>query len=82
MASAHRQPKRCAWIRLKAGESATDDEIREFCRGRIAHLKIPQYIRFVDSFPMTVTGKVRKYVIRQREIEARGLERAALIETA
>lgn len=71
-----------AWIRLKAGETATEDEIREFCRGRIAHLKIPQYIRFVDSFPMTVTGKVQKYVIRQREIGERGLERAARIETA
>lgn len=71
-----------AWIRLKAGETATEDEIREFCRGRISHLKIPQYIRFVDSFPMTVTGKVQKYVIRQQEIEQRGLEKAALIETA
>jgi fatty-acyl-CoA synthase len=71
-----------AWIRLKPGESATEDEIREFCLGRIAYLKIPQYIRFVDSFPMTVTGKVQKYVIRQREIEQRGLEKAARIETA
>ncbi len=71
-----------AWIRLKSGENATEDEIREFCRGRIAHLKIPQHIRFVESFPMTVTGKVQKYVIRQMEIERLGLEKAAQIETA
>ncbi len=60
-----------AWIRLAAGESATEEEIREFCRGRIAHFKIPQYIRFVDSFPMTVTGKVQKYRIREIELEER-----------
>jgi fatty-acyl-CoA synthase len=71
-----------AWIRLKAGESATEQEIREFCRGRIAHFKIPQYIRFVDSFPMTVTGKVQKFRIREEEIRARGLEQAAQVETA
>jgi len=71
-----------AWIRLKAGEAATEDEVRAFCRGRIAHFKIPQYIRFVDSFPMTVTGKIQKFRIREQEIEARGLEQAARIETA
>ena len=62
-----------AWIRLKTGETATEDEIREFCRGKIAHFKIPQYFRFVDAFPMTVTGKIQKFVIRQTEIELRGL---------
>jgi fatty-acyl-CoA synthase len=71
-----------AWIKLKAGASATEEEIREFCRGNIAHFKIPQYIRFVDSFPMTVTGKVQKYRIREEEIRARGLEEAAKVETA
>jgi len=71
-----------AWIKLKAGETAAEDEIREFCRGRIAHFKIPQYIRFVESFPMTVTGKVQKFRIRDHEIEARGLQRAASIQTA
>jgi fatty-acyl-CoA synthase len=72
----------CAWIKLKAGESATEEEIRESCCGRIAHFKIPQYIRFVDSFPMTVTGKVQKFRIREQEIEARDLGRAASIKTA
>ncbi|MGA3202352.1 MAG: AMP-binding protein, partial [Bryobacteraceae bacterium] len=71
-----------AWIKLKAGETAVEDEIRDFCKGSIAHFKIPQHIRFVDAFPMTVTGKIQKYVIRQTEIEARHLEKAASIETA
>ncbi|MEX2260892.1 MAG: AMP-binding protein [Bryobacteraceae bacterium] len=71
-----------AWIRLKSGETATEEEICEYCRGKIAHFKIPQYIRFVDSFPLTVTGKVQKFRIREQEIRERGLERAAGIETA
>ena len=49
-----------AWIKLKAGESAVEDEIREYCKGKIAHFKIPHYVRFVDAFPMTVTGKIQK----------------------
>jgi fatty-acyl-CoA synthase len=72
----------CAWIRLKPGQSATEDEIRAFCRGTIAYFKVPQYIRFVDSFPMTVTSKVQKYLIREQEIRDRGLEKAASIATA
>jgi fatty-acyl-CoA synthase len=71
-----------AWIRLKSGENVTEDEIREFCRGKIAHFKIPQYFRFVDAFPMTVTGKIQKFIIRQTEIKDRHLERAAGIQTA
>jgi fatty-acyl-CoA synthase len=69
-----------AWITLK--EPATADEIRDFCRGKIAHFKIPQHIRFVDSFPMTVTGKIQKFKIREVEIKERGLEGVAEIETA
>ena len=71
-----------AWIKLKADEKATEDEIREFCCGRIAHFKIPQHIRFVESFPMTVSGKVQKFRIRDQEIQARNLERASSIQTA
>jgi fatty-acyl-CoA synthase len=71
-----------AWIKLKSGESVTEDEVREFCRGKISHFKIPQYVRFVEAFPMTVTGKVQKYVIRQTEIRERHLEEAAGIRTA
>jgi fatty-acyl-CoA synthase len=71
-----------AWIRLKAGEICTEEEIRDFCKGKIAHFKVPQYLRFVDSFPMTVTGKIQKYIIRQAEIKDRHLEKAAEIQTA
>ncbi len=70
------------WIKLKAGETATEEEICKFCKGRIAHFKIPQYFRFVDQFPMTITGKIQKFVMRQTEIKERGLERAAEIKTA
>jgi fatty-acyl-CoA synthase len=70
------------WVRLRTGESATEDEIREFCRGRIAHFKIPHYVRFVDAFPMTVSGKVQKFRMREQEIRARGLEGAADVRTA
>ncbi|MGH7082783.1 MAG: AMP-binding protein, partial [Acetobacteraceae bacterium] len=52
----------CAWVRLRAGQAMTEDELREFCRGQIAHYKIPRHVRFVAAFPMTVTGKVQKFV--------------------
>ena len=56
----------CAWIKLRAGKTATAEEIRAFCEGKIAHFKIPRYIRFVDSYPMTITGKVQKYIMREQ----------------
>jgi len=59
----------CAWIVLKPGQQATEEEIRTFCQGQIAHYKIPRYIRFVTEMPMTVTGKVQKFVMRDRMIE-------------
>ena len=62
-----------AWVRLRPGEAATPEEIREYCKGKIAHFKIPAHIRIVDSFPMTVTGKAQKFRIREQEIEALGL---------
>jgi fatty-acyl-CoA synthase len=64
----------CAWIKLKAGTQASDEEIRSYCREQIAHYKIPRHIRFVDSFPMTVTGKVQKYLIREQMIRELGLK--------
>ncbi len=63
----------CAWIVLKPGESATEDEIRAFCKEQIAHYKIPRYIRFVSEMPMTITGKVQKFVMRERMVEELGL---------
>jgi len=71
-----------AWVQLKPGEQATEEEIRDFCRGKIAYFKVPQFVRFVDGFPMTVTRKVQKYLIREKEIELRGLEAVARTATA
>ncbi|XP_022795327.1 acyl-CoA synthetase family member 2, mitochondrial-like isoform X3 [Stylophora pistillata] len=59
----------CAWIKLHAGETATPEEIKEFCKGQISHFKIPRYIKFADEFPLTVTGKVKKFVMRERTKE-------------
>jgi fatty-acyl-CoA synthase len=64
----------CACIRLRPGMSVTDEELRAFCRGQIAHYKVPRYVRFVDAFPMTVTGKVQKFLLRKTMIDELGLE--------
>ena len=71
-----------AWIQLEPAATATEEEIRNFCRGKIAYFKIPQFIRFVDSFPMTVTKKVQKFLMREQEIRERGLEDVAREATA
>jgi fatty-acyl-CoA synthase len=63
----------CAWVRLRHGEAADAEEIRVFCRGQIAHYKIPRYVKFVDAFPMTVTGKVQKFLMREATIAELGL---------
>ncbi len=63
----------CAWVRLHHGETATADEVRAFCRGQIAHYKIPRYVKFVDAFPMTVTGKIQKFLMREQTIGELGL---------
>jgi fatty-acyl-CoA synthase len=63
----------CAWIKLKSGVAATPAEIQEFCKQQIAHYKIPRYIKFVDAFPMTVTGKVQKFIMREQMTEELGL---------
>jgi len=57
-----------AWIVLKPGESLAEDEVRAYCQGQIAHYKIPRYVRFVDGFPTTVTGKVQKFAMREAMI--------------
>jgi fatty-acyl-CoA synthase len=71
-----------AWIVPRAGASPDQEAIAEFCRGKIAHYKIPRYVRCIDEFPMTVTGKVQKFKLRERAIEELGLQDAAAIETA
>jgi fatty-acyl-CoA synthase len=63
----------CAWVRLKAEQQASAEEIREFCKGQIAHYKIPRYVKFVDAFPMTVTGKIQKYLMREQMKRELGL---------
>jgi len=72
----------CAWVRLRPGVEATEDEIKEFCQGQIAYYKIPAHIRFVEEFPATLSGKIQKYKIREFEIEARGLQQVAKTATA
>ena len=71
-----------AWIMLRPDEDATEDEIRDFCRGKIAHYKIPRYVKFVSEFPMTVSGKVQKFQMREMAIKELGLGDAARIKTA
>ena len=66
-----------AWIKLHDGQTASEAEIREFCKGKLAHFKIPTYMRFVDEFPMTVTGKVQKYLIRESMAEELGQKKTA-----
>jgi len=69
-----------AWVQLVEGQAVTEDDIKSFCKGKIAHFKIPRYISFVNEFPMTVTGKIRKMEMRQKSIADLGLQTAA--ETA
>jgi Acyl-CoA synthetases (AMP-forming)/AMP-acid ligases II len=72
----------CAWVKLKGGEQVTEADIKEFCKGQIAHYKVPRYFKFVDEFPMTVTGKIQKYKMREASIKDLGLEEIAKIKTA
>ncbi len=71
-----------AWIKVKPGEQVTAEELQAFCKGQIAHYKVPRYFKFVDAFPMTVTGKIQKFQMRQQSTEELGLQSAASIETA
>jgi fatty-acyl-CoA synthase len=71
-----------AWIVPRANAELTEEEIKAFCQGQIAHFKIPRYVKFVDSFPMTVTGKVQKFKMRESAIEELDLGQAAAVATA
>jgi fatty-acyl-CoA synthase len=64
-----------AWIKLKPGVQMSEEEVKTFCRGKIAHYKVPRYIKFVEAFPMTVTGKIQKFLMREQSIEELGLRR-------
>jgi fatty-acyl-CoA synthase len=65
----------CAWIMLSEAGDVSEDEIKDFCRGQIAHYKIPRYIRFVTGYPMTVTGKIQKFIMREQMGKELGLEK-------
>ena len=67
----------CAWVKLREGEALTAEDLREFCRDQIAHYKVPRYVRFVDEFPMTVTGKMQKFLMRAAMEKDLAGERAA-----
>jgi fatty-acyl-CoA synthase len=67
----------CAWVRVRPGETLTAEEVREFCRDQIAHYKVPRHIRFVDEFPMTVTGKIQKFIMREKMTADLGVKEAA-----
>ena len=72
----------CAWVKLRPGAELTLDELRQFCAGKIAHYKIPRYLRISDEFPMTVTGKVQKFKMREVSVAELGLGDAAGVQTA
>jgi fatty-acyl-CoA synthase len=72
----------CAWVKLRPGSTLTAEQVREFCTGKIAHYKIPRYVRMSESFPMTVTGKVQKFKMRETSVTELGLEAASQTKTA
>jgi len=63
----------CAWVKLRPGAQVAEQDLREWCRGRLAHYKVPRYVRFTDEFPMTVTGKVQKFKMRETSVAELGL---------
>jgi fatty-acyl-CoA synthase len=71
-----------AWIVAREGQDVGEDDLRAFCRDRLAHFKVPRYWKFVHEFPLTVTGKVQKFKMREVSIDELGLAEAAAIQTA
>jgi fatty-acyl-CoA synthase len=72
----------CAWVIARAGVELDEDAVRDYCRGRLAHFKVPRYVIFADEFPMTVTGKVQKFKMRETSVERLGLQDAAAVRSA
>jgi fatty-acyl-CoA synthase len=70
-----------AWVQTREGSALSEADLVDFCKGTIAHFKVPKYIRFTDEYPMTVTGKIQKFKLRERAIEELGLESIAGTET-
>ena len=71
-----------AWVKVREGAALTEEALKEFCKGKIAHYKVPRYVKFTDEFPMTVTGKVQKFKMREQAVEELGLQSAAGVQTA
>jgi fatty-acyl-CoA synthase len=72
----------CAWVKIKEGQMLSEQEVKDFCKGKIAHFKTPRYVVFVKDFPMGVTGKIQKFRMREDSVRMLGLEAAEKIETA
>jgi fatty-acyl-CoA synthase len=72
----------CAWVKLRPGSQLTAEQVREFCIGKIAHYKVPRYVRVTEDFPMTVTGKVQKFKMRETSVDELGLTEASQTRTA
>ena len=66
----------CAWVIARRGHSLDEDAVRDFCKGQIAHFKVPRYVRIVEQFPLTATGKAQKFEMRRAMIESLGLQEA------
>jgi fatty-acyl-CoA synthase len=72
----------CAWIKVRGGAELTAADIRAYCTGKIAHYKIPRYVRLTTEFPMTVTGKIQKFRMREVSVSELGLQAASETRTA
>jgi fatty-acyl-CoA synthase len=72
----------CAWIKVRAGSDLTEEQVKAYCTGKIAHYKVPRYVRFTAEFPMTVTGKVQKFKMRETSVTELGLQAASQVQTA
>jgi fatty-acyl-CoA synthase len=72
----------CAWVKTKPGQSMTEQDVKDYCKGKIAHFKIPRYVMFVNDFPINISGKIQKYLMREESIKKLGLEAAENIKTA
>jgi fatty-acyl-CoA synthase len=71
-----------AWVKVRQGAALTEEALKEYCKGKIAHYKVPRYVKFTDEFPMTVTGKIQKFKMREQAVEELGLQTAAGVRTA
>jgi fatty-acyl-CoA synthase len=72
----------CAWVIGRPDAALDEDGVRDYCRERLAHFKVPRYVIFVDEFPMTITGKIQKFKMREASVERLGLQDAAAVRNA